>query len=155
MLFKPLSKLCFILSSLSKGWKNPLKQTLIIMIVIVGIFIIALISLFIYIVVYIWKKLKQMIIGVSMGSLQNQIVSKIIKKALTTAKLEYTIYRPLIGSIIFSFLYLLIKYITDTYFLKIELNMSDFLFTFLFMFIVWSVVGIIVSYKIWILCRQV
>ncbi|MGE5427204.1 MAG: hypothetical protein ACM3O8_04870 [Methylococcaceae bacterium] len=95
-----------------------------------------------------------MIIGVRMGSLQNQIVSKIIKKALTTAKLEYTIYRPIIGSIIFSFLYLFIKYITDTYFLELELKASDFLFTFLFMFIVWSIVGIIVSYKIWYLCRQ-
>ncbi|HLN73637.1 MAG TPA: hypothetical protein VK205_10100 [Prolixibacteraceae bacterium] len=124
------------------------------MIVIVGIFIIGLISLFIYIVVRIWKKLRQMIIGVRMGSLQNQIVSKIIKKALTTAKLEYTIYRPIIGSIIFSFLYLFIKYITDTYFLELELKASDFLFTFLFMFIVWSIVGIIVSYKIWYLCRQ-
>lgn len=125
------------------------------MIVIVGIFIIACILLFIYIVVYLWKKLKQMIIGVGMGSLQNQIVSKIIKKALTTAKVEYTIYRPLVGSILFSFLYLLIKYITDTYFLEIELRVNDFLFTFLFMFIVWSVVGIIVSHKIWVLCRQI
>jgi folate-binding Fe-S cluster repair protein YgfZ len=105
--------------------------------------------------VYLWKKLKQMIIGVGMGSLQNQIVSKIIKKALTTAKVEYTIYRPLVGSILFSFLYLLIKYITDTYFLEIELRVNDFLFTFLFMFIVWSVVGIIVSHKIWVLCRQI
>lgn len=124
------------------------------MIVIVGIFIIALISLFIYIVVRVWNKLKQMIIGVRMGSFQNQIVSRIIRKALTTAKLEYTIYRPLIGSMIFSFLYLFIKFITETYFLNIELKMNDFLFTFLFMFIVWSVVGIIVSYKIWYLCRQ-
>lgn len=124
------------------------------MIIIVGIFIIALITLFIYIVVRIWNKLKQMIIGVRTGNLQNQIVSRIIKKALTTAKLEYTIYRPIIGSMIFSFLYLLIKYITDTYFLEIELKVNDFLFTFLFMFIVWSVVGIIVSYKIWYLCRQ-
>lgn len=124
------------------------------MIVIVGIFILGLISLFIYIVVRIWKRLRQMIIGVKMGILENQIVSKIIKKALTTAKLEYMIYRPIIGSIIFSFLYLFIKYITDTYFLELELKASDFLFTFLFMFIVWSVVGIIVSYKIWYLCRQ-
>ncbi|MGE5394799.1 MAG: hypothetical protein ACM3P1_08640 [Candidatus Saccharibacteria bacterium] len=124
------------------------------MIVFVGIFIIALIALFIYMVVRIWKRLRQMIIGVRMGSLQNQMVSKIIKKALTTAKLEYTIYRPIIGSIIFSFLYLFIKFITDTYFLEIELKANDFLFTFLFMFVVWSVVGIIVSYKIWYLCRQ-
>lgn len=124
------------------------------MIVFVGIFIIALVALFIYMVVRIWKKLKQMIIGVRMGRLQNQVVSKIIKKALTTAKVEYTIYRPIIGSIIFSFLYLLIKYITDTYFLNIELKANDFLFTFLFMFVVWSIVGIIVSRKIWLLCRE-
>jgi folate-binding Fe-S cluster repair protein YgfZ len=124
------------------------------MIIIVGIFILALISLFIYIVMRIWKKLRQMIIGVRMGSLQNQIVSKIIKKALTTAKIEYTIYRPITGSMIFSFIYLFIKYITDTYFLDIKLKGSDFLFTFIFMFVVWSVVGIIVSYKIWYLCRQ-
>lgn len=124
------------------------------MIIIVGIFIIGLISLFIYIVVRIWTRLRQMIIGVRMGSLQNQLVSKIINKALTTARLEYTIYRPIIGSMIFSFLYLFIKYITDTYFLDLELKASDFLFTFLFMFIVWSIVGIIVSRKIWYLCRQ-
>lgn len=124
------------------------------MIVFLGIFIVALIALFIYVVVRLWKRLRQMIIEVRMGNIQNQVVSKIIKKALTTTRIEYTIYRPIVGSIIFSFLYLLIKYVTETYFLNIELKMNDFLFTFLFMFVVWTIVGIIVSNKIWYLCRQ-
>lgn len=121
---------------------------------IIALFILALITLFIYVVVMIWKRVRSAIIGVRDGHLQNQIVSKIINKAATTGKVEYIIFRPLAGSMIFSFIYLFIKYITDTFFVNIKPKAGDFLFTFLFMFIVWAIIGIIVSHKIWHLCRQ-
>lgn len=121
---------------------------------IIGIFILLFISLFIYVVIRIWKRVRGAIVGVRDGHLKNQMVSKIIIKAATTGKVNYTIYRPVTGSMIFSFIYLFIKFITDTYVLQIKLKADDFLFTFLFMFVVWSVVGIIVSHKIWNLCKQ-
>lgn len=120
---------------------------------IIAIFIVALIALFIYVVTGIWKRVRKAIIGVRDGHLQNPIVSKIIKKAATTGKVEYTIFRPVTASMLFSFIYLFINYITNTYFLSIKFRAGDFLFTFLFMFVVWTIIGIIISHKIWNLCR--
>ena len=121
---------------------------------IIGIIIILLVSLFIFVAVLIWKRVKKVIIEVRDGNLKSQLVSKIIKKAETTGRIEYTIYRPVMGSIIFSFIYLFINYLTNTYFIETRPKANDFLFTFLFMFVVWSIIGIIVSHKIWNLCRE-
>jgi len=121
---------------------------------IIGISIIVLVVLFIFVVTYLWKKLRKVIIGVRDGNIQSQLISKIIKKAKTTGKNEYTVYRPVIGSMIFSFIYLFIDFITNNYFIEIKPKANDFIFTFLLNFIVWTTIGIIISNKIWNLCRQ-
>lgn len=121
--------------------------------IIIGTIIIVLVALFIFIVVTIWKKVRNVIIDVRDGNMKSQLVSKVIKKAETTGRVEYTIYRPVTGSMLFSFVSLFINYLTNTYLISIKPKANDLLFTFLFMFVVWTIIGIIVSYKIWNLCR--
>ena len=120
----------------------------------IAILIIVLITLFIFLAITLWKKARKVIIGVRDGDMQSQLITRVIKKAETTGRIKYTIFRPIFGGIILSILYLLIDYITNFYFFEIRKTARDFLFTFLFLFIVWTIIGIIISNKIWILCRQ-
>ena len=122
--------------------------------IIAGISIIILISLFILVAHTSWKLVRRKIIGVKNGEVKDKIISKIINKAENTGRLEYTVYRPIIASMMLSFIYLFFKYITETYFINIDIIANDFLFTFFFMFVVLCIVGIIVSFKIWNLCRE-
>lgn len=122
--------------------------------IVAGVIIVVSIVLILLIAISSWIVFKGRMIRVKNGDAKDIIISRIIKKAENTGKAEYTIYRPIAGSLLVSMVYLIIKYITNTYFVNNTIDAGDFLLTFLVMFIVWMIIGIIVSSKIWNICRQ-
>lgn len=114
---------------------------------------IVLLSGFVILGFYQLRNIKTKIIGVKNGDIPDKRLAEMIRKAESSGKNGYTLYRPFAYGFLFSCVFVIIWSILETFIFKEEITLFSLFFMFFWTLIIISVWGIIVSRKVWNLCR--
>jgi|GEM_PF-4123836 len=109
---------------------------------------------FVILVFYQLRNLITKIDGVKNGAIPDKRLAEMIRKAESSGKNKFTLYRPFAFGLLQSCVFVIFWSILERFIFKEEISLFSLFFMFLWTLIIFSVWGIIVSRKVWNLCRQ-
>lgn len=93
-------------------------------------------------------------VSVRNGDIQDKHMDELITKAESSGKNRFIFYRPIINSVVYSCIFMVLFYFIQVFAMKKEISLPGLFFIFLWMLVSFSVWQIIVARKIWNLCQR-